>query len=43
MEGVAFSLRHNLEVAEAAGAKAEDLRAMGGLQTLCFGHRSRLM
>ncbi len=23
MEGVAFSLRHNLEVAEAAGAKAE--------------------
>ena len=30
MEGVAFSLRHNLEVAEAAGAKAEVLRAMGG-------------
>ena len=30
MEGVAFSLRHNLEVAEAAGAKAEILRAMGG-------------
>lgn len=30
MEGVAFSLRHNLEVAEAAGAEAEILRAMGG-------------
>lgn len=30
MEGVAFSLRHNLEVAEAAGARAEVLRAMGG-------------
>ena len=30
MEGVAFSLRHNLEVAEAAGANAEVLRAMGG-------------
>ena len=30
MEGVAFSLRHNLEVAEAAGARAEMLRAMGG-------------
>lgn len=30
MEGVAFSLRHNLEVAEAAGAMAEVLRAMGG-------------
>ena len=30
MEGVAFSLRHNLEVAEEAGAKAEVLRAMGG-------------
>ncbi len=30
MEGVAYSLRHNLEVAEAAGARAETLRAMGG-------------
>ncbi len=30
MEGVAFSLRHNLDVAEAAGAKAEILRAVGG-------------
>ena len=30
MEGVAFSLRHNLETAEKAGAKAEILRAMGG-------------
>lgn len=30
MEGVAFSLRHNLEVAEEAGAEAEVLRAMGG-------------
>lgn len=30
MEGVAFSLRHNLETAEEAGAKAEILRAMGG-------------
>lgn len=30
MEGVAYSLRHNLEVAEKAGAKAGVLRAMGG-------------
>lgn len=30
MEGVAFSLRHNLEVAEEAGANAQVLRAMGG-------------
>lgn len=30
MEGVALSLRHNLETAEEAGAKAEVLRAMGG-------------
>ncbi|MDO4337015.1 MAG: xylulokinase [Eubacteriales bacterium] len=30
MEGVAFSLRHNLEIAEEAGALAEVLRAMGG-------------
>lgn len=30
MEGVAFSLRHNLEVAESAGAGVEVLRAMGG-------------
>lgn len=30
MEGVAYSVRHNLEVAEEAGASAEVLRAMGG-------------
>lgn len=30
MEGVAYALRHNLEVAEQAGAHAETLRAMGG-------------
>lgn len=30
MEGVAYALRHNLETAAAAGAKAETLRAMGG-------------
>lgn len=30
MEGVAYSLRHNLEVAEEAGAHAEVLSAMGG-------------
>lgn len=30
MEGVALSLRHNLEIAEEAGAKVELLRAMGG-------------
>jgi len=30
MEGVAFSLRHNLEVAYAAGAKVNMLKAMGG-------------
>lgn len=30
MEGVALSLRHNLEVASEAGAKVEVLRAMGG-------------
>lgn len=30
MEGVAYSLRHNLEVAEAAGARVGELRAMGG-------------
>ena len=30
MEGVAFSLRHNLEVASEAGAEADVLRAMGG-------------
>ena len=30
MEGVAYSLRHTLEVAEKAGAKAGVLRAMGG-------------
>ena len=33
MEGVAFSLRHNLETAEEAGAKAEILRAMGASDT----------
>ena len=30
MEGVAYALRHNLETAEAAGAKADILRSMGG-------------
>lgn len=30
MEGVAFSLRHNIEVAEEAGAYASELRSMGG-------------
>ena len=30
MEGVAYSLRHNLETARTAGARAETLRAMGG-------------
>lgn len=30
MEGVALSLRHNLEVAEEAGAEVKVLRAMGG-------------
>lgn len=30
MEGVAFSLRHNLEVAKEAGADAQVMRAMGG-------------
>lgn len=30
MEGVAYSLRHNLEVAEQTGAHAATLRAMGG-------------
>ena len=30
MEGVAYSLRHNLEIAREAGAEAEVLRAMGG-------------
>lgn len=30
MEGVALSLRHNLEVAEGAGAQVDVLRAMGG-------------
>ncbi|MDR1801823.1 MAG: FGGY-family carbohydrate kinase [Lachnospiraceae bacterium] len=30
MEGVAFSLRHNLEVAQHAGASVNELRAMGG-------------
>ena len=30
MEGVALSLRHNLEVAREAGAEAKVLRAMGG-------------
>ena len=30
MEGVAFSLKHNLDIAEEAGAKVVVLRAMGG-------------
>lgn len=30
MEGVAFSLKHNLDVAEEAGAQVEVLKAMGG-------------
>ena len=30
MEGVAYALRHNLETAETAGARAETLRSMGG-------------
>ena len=30
MEGVAFSLRHNLEVAEKAGARSDVLRSVGG-------------
>ena len=30
MEGVAFSLRHNLEVAQSCGAYVSELRAMGG-------------
>ena len=30
MEGVAFALRHNLEVAAAAGAGVDELKAMGG-------------
>ncbi len=30
MEGVAYALRHNLETAEKAGARADVLRAMGG-------------
>ena len=30
MEGVAYALRHNLETAQAAGAQAKTLRAMGG-------------
>ncbi|MBO5461550.1 MAG: xylulokinase [Ruminococcus sp.] len=30
MEGVAFSLRHNLEIAQQAGAEVKVLRAMGG-------------
>jgi xylulokinase len=30
LEGAAFALRHNIEVAERAGAKVERLQAMGG-------------
>ena len=30
MEGVAYALRHNIETADAAGARAGTLRAMGG-------------
>lgn len=36
MEGVAFSLRHNLETAEKAGAEADILRAMGGSANSLF-------
>lgn len=30
MEGVAYSLKHNLDIAEGTGARVEELRAMGG-------------
>lgn len=30
MEGVAYSLKHNLDIAEGVGAKVDELRAMGG-------------
>ncbi len=30
MEGVAYSLKHNLDIAESTGAAVEELRAMGG-------------
>ena len=30
MEGVAYSLRHNLELAKSVGAKVDEMRAMGG-------------
>lgn len=40
MEGVAYALKHNLDVAEEAGAKVSVLRAMAVLPIHCFGHRS---
>ena len=40
MEGVAFSLRHNLDVAAAAGARAGTLRAMGGAAA-CAAYEAR--
>ena len=43
MEGTAYALRHNLEVAEEAGAKAEVLKAMGGAANSHSGHRSNRM
>lgn len=36
MEGVAFSLKHNLAIAEAAGVKVDTLRAMGGAANSCL-------
>ena len=30
MEGVAYSLKHNLDIGEKTGAKVEELLAMGG-------------
>lgn len=41
MEGVAFSLRHNLEVAEKAGAQVKVLRAMADLPIPFSGPRLR--
>ena len=31
MEGVAYSLKHNLDIGEKTGAKVEELLAMGGI------------
>lgn len=36
MEGVAYALRHNVEVAEAAGAKVGIMRSMGGAANSLF-------